>query len=131
MDGDALEVADPGQVLAHLLALRGDRGDIVEVLQPAPPAARHVRAGGLHPVRPRPQDLEELRVGVAAPGAAHPRAHAVAGGGVMTEDDEAVAAAHPGAAEREVVDLELEDLVAAWPLRNAILHGAHDSGRNP
>ncbi len=110
------EVADPRQVLGHLVALGRQLGPVGHVLQPAAAAARHVRAGRRHPVGPRAQHLHQVGLGEPPPRLRHPGPHPVAGGGVAAEDDEPVLAGDRRPAEGEVAGLELEDVVAARAL---------------
>ena len=112
-DVDALQVADPREVLRHLVAL-GREGPLVrDVLQAAAAAPRHVGARHLHPGGPGREHLLQVGLGEAAPRLADPHAGAVAGGGVAGEDHEAVVAGDAGPAEREVLDVDLQDVVAA------------------
>ena len=81
-----------------------------------------------HPVGTRRHHLEQVRLGKAAAGLSHPRAHRIARGCMWHEDHEAVVPGDAGTPEREVVDGEFEFRPARGPTH---VGGWRDTARAP
>ena len=116
------QMRDPREMLHDLLALGALHPLGGHVLQPASAAPGDAIADGLDPVRPRAEDLLQACLAETPPRLAQAHAGTVAGGGVVAEDDEAVGARHSLPSEGQIVDRDLKDVVALWPLSLLVLH---------
>jgi hypothetical protein len=100
----AVEVADPGQRVAHLLVLDGE---LALVGQDLPRRAR-VIGEGRDALGARLQHLERAGLGVGALALRDDRAHAIARDRARDEDDVALQPRDPVAAVGERVDLQVK-----------------------
>src|SRR5205823_2860486 len=104
--------AEPLETIAHLLFLERELGRIRQVLQAAAAAAAEVRARRLDALGRWDQHGVDDRAAEARAALEHPHPQTVTRQPAPDEDDVAVRPAHPFAAERQVVDDELQQVAA-------------------
>jgi hypothetical protein len=119
---EAVEPADPLERVGDLRVLVAQLLGVPEVLPGTAAADAEVRAAGLHPARPRLEQLDRLRLGVPALELRDAGADAVAGEPAGDEDDQLAVPGDAAAAVREPVDPKLDLLTTRDACHPALVY---------